>query len=147
MLGPKGLVLTVNSKGRADRGQALLGPGLGDLVGRAVVSYSDPVRTMEDLDGVSLSGEGEIPITDEDLEQAVHRHLDKHYRRVLDEPLPVLGGITPREAAEAGGKRRREAIDWLKGLENMEHRRARLQGHAAYDTGWIWKELGIRKPR
>ncbi len=147
VLGPKALGLTVNSKGRAERGQALLGPRLGDLVGRPMVSYSDPVKTMEDLDGMSLSGEEEIPIPDEELEQAVQEHLDRHYRRVLDEPLSVLGGFTPREAAKGGGKSRREVTDWLKGLENTEHRRARLQGHAAYATGWMWKELGIRKPR
>lgn len=147
VLDRKNLVLKVNSKGRAGRGQALLGPRLGDLVGRPMVSYSDPVKKMEDLDGASLSGGEGISIPDGDLERAVHAHLDRHYSRVLDEPLPVLGQKTPREAAKGGGKGRREAVDWLKGVENTEHRRARLQGHGAYDTGWIWKELGIRKPR
>lgn len=145
-LGPKALVLKVNSKGRVERGQKLFGPRLGDLVGQPMVSYGNPVKTMEDLDGVSLSGK-EVTISDEDLEQAVHDHLDRHYRRVLDEPLPALGEKTPRQAVKGRGKSRGEVVDWLKGLDNMEHRRAREHGHGAYDTGWIWKELGIRKPR
>lgn len=145
-LGPKALVLKVNSKGRVERGQKLLGPCLGDLVGRPMVSYGKPVKTMDDLGGVSLSGEG-VPISDEDLEQGVHDHLDRHYRRVLDEQLPALGEKTPRQAAKGRGKCRGEVVDWLKGLDNMEHRRAREQGHAVYDTGWIWRELGIREPR
>ena len=34
--------------------------------------------------------------------------LDRHYRRVIDEPLPALGNIPPREAVRtAGGASRR----------------------------------------
>ena len=38
-------------------------------------------------------------------------------------------------------------IDWLKQLENTEHRRAAQRGHRSYDTAWLWRELGIEAPR
>ena len=82
----------------------------------------------------------------EEVQQAIHAQLDRHYHRVLDEPVPMLGGKTPREAAKGRGRSRGDVVEWLKGLENVEHRRSRSAGHAAYDTGWMWKELRIRKP-
>lgn len=143
VLGPDRLVLTTNSKGRGERGRELLVSRLGELVGRAMVSYGDPAKAMEGMGEGTLSGEEEIPIPPEEMERAIHAHLDRHYRRVLDEPVPMLEEMTPREAAK--GRSRGDVIEWLKGLENLEYRRARAAGHAAYDTGWMWKELGIRK--
>ena len=66
--------------------------------------------------------------------QAIHLFLDGHYRHTLDEPLPVLGGKTLRQAVTTN-KGREQAVDWLKQLENIEHRRAADQGHKAYGHG------------
>ena len=72
--------------------------------------------------------------------------LDDHYRRTLDDPLPMLDGKTLREAARTRTGRP-QVIDWLKELENIEHRRAAHEGHRPYDTAWLWRELGIEVPR
>lgn len=45
------------------------------------------------------------------------RSLDDHYRRVLDQPVPTLGGRSPRAAARTA-KGREEVAAWLKTLEN-----------------------------
>ncbi|MDE0714267.1 MAG: hypothetical protein OXI10_05275 [Gammaproteobacteria bacterium] len=146
VLGPERLVLTTNSKERGERGRVLLVSRLGELVGRAVVSYGDPAKAMEGMDAGKRPEEEEIPMPPEEVQQAIHAQLDRHYHRVLDEPVPMLGGKTPREAAKGRGRSRGDVVEWLKGLENVEHRRSRSAGHAAYDTGWMWKELRIRKP-
>ena len=78
--------------------------------------------------------------------QVIHSYLDDHYRRTLDDPLPMLDGKSLRETA-ATRKGRARVIDWLKQLENTEHRRAAQQGHRPYDTAWLWRELGIEAPR
>ena len=137
------LTLTVNSMERADRGQALLASRLGDLVGRALVSSQDPYQAMEKQSSGSVPDDSGPP--PEEAVQAIHSYLDEHYRQTLDEPLPVLGGRTLRRAARTK-KGRREVIDWLKQLENLEYRRAAGQGLRVYDTRWIWKELGIERP-
>ena len=72
--------------------------------------------------------------------------LDDHYRRTLDDPLPMLDGKTLREAARTRTGRP-QVIDWLKELENIEHRRAAQEGHRPYDAAWLWRELGIEVPR
>lgn len=128
---------------RAERGHKLLSSHLGDLVGSALTSSQEPSQALQEYRAKQREEEVRIP-TEEEV-KAIHLHLDDHYRQTLDEPLPMLGGKTLRKAA-ATKNGRQEAIDWLKQLENMEHRRAATEGHSPYDTGWIWQELGIERP-
>ena len=137
------LKLRVNSMERAERGHKLLSSHLGDLVGSALTSSQEPSQALQEYRAKQRQEEVRIP-TEEEV-KAIHLHLDDHYRQTLDEPLPMLGGKTLRKAA-ATKNGRQEAIDWLKQLENMEHRRAATEGHSPYDTGWIWQELGIERP-
>ena len=46
----------------------------------------------------------------------VHDMLDRQYRTLLDEPVPMLGNTSPRAAAETKAGRVRVA-EWLKYLE------------------------------
>ena len=62
------------------------------------------------------------------------------------EPLPFLGGKTPRQAAKTK-KGREDVIDWLKMLENSEARRPAGQGKQPYDFRWMWRALKIDHPR
>lgn len=142
-IGAGRLKLSVNSAERAERGHELLSSRLGDLVGPALRSSKEPQQALQEYRAERRQEDARRP-TDEEVE-AIRLYLDDHYRRTLDEPLPMLGGKTLRQAAatKAG---RQEAIDWLKQLENMEHRRTAAGGHVAYETGWIWQELGIERP-
>jgi len=146
VLNTKTLILDANSRERGERGQALLESHLGDLIGRAVTSCTDIHKMMEDRGKQDPREEIEKPPPDEDLEQSIHDYFDKHYHRVLDTPIPLLGQMTPREAANRSVESRFEVIDWLKGLENVEQRNACNVGSTAYDTTWMWRELGIRRP-
>ena len=137
------LVLSVNSRERAGRGRELLASRLGDLVGPALIAQQTPERALEERSGQAPD---EPAIAPEEAVQVIHSYLDDHYRRTLDDPLPMLDGKSLREAA-ATRKGRARVIDWLKQLENTEHRRAAQQGHRPYDTAWLWRELGIEAPR
>jgi len=107
------------------------------------VSSQDPLELLEA--GVEQPARNVEPPPEEAL-QAIHAMLDDHYRRTLDEPIPALGGKTLRRAVKTKAGRA-EAIDWLKQLENIEHRKAARSGQKAYDTRWIWQELGIERFR
>lgn len=137
------LVLAVNSQERAERGRELLASRLGDLVGTPLISHQDPEQAMAEYAG---QPEEELGLPPEEAARIVHAHLDEHYRRTLDEPIPMLDDKTLRQAA-ASTEGRGQAIDWLKQLENTEHRRAAQQGEKPYDTAWIWHELGLEAPR
>jgi hypothetical protein len=76
--------------------------------------------------------------------QVVGQFYEQHYRRWLDEPVPALGNRTPREAARLKAARPR-LVALLQEVENMAARQ-RLEGRPAYDFGWMWAELGLRRP-
>ena len=138
------VALRVNSKERAKRGQTLLSSQLGDLVGKATMTSQDPLELLKA--GTDRPAPDDIEPPSEEAQQAIHAVLDDHYRRTLDAPLPLLGGRTLRQAAKTKTGRS-EVVNWLKGLENAEHRKAARDGQKAYDTSWIWKELDIERFR
>ena len=78
-----------------------------------------------------------------DEERALVRQgLDDHYRRVLDQPIPALGGKSPRAATKTPRGREKVAA-WLKTLENHSARRPVGDPIGDYDFGWMWQELGV----
>jgi hypothetical protein len=122
----------------------LLEGALGELV-RA------PLTEIQTVEQIRASRQGEeSPASDLSPEIAtpiVHGMLDKQYRATLDEPVGMLGDISPRSAI-ATAKGREKVAAWLKYLENSS------AGHvdskdpmATYDFGRIWRELGIENLR
>lgn len=138
------LILTTNSVARAERATALLRETLGDRILEPAVR----IETLDDMaaqamaeDSHNLDDDFEVP--PEIATSLVHRLLDGQYRRTLDEPVPMLGGLSPRAAADREDTRPQVA-DWLKYLENSSSSpRNPADPMATYDFGWMWTELGI----
>ena len=76
----------------------------------------------------------------------VHQALTDHYRKTLDEPIPALGGQTPRKAVKTA-KGRKKVIAWLKMLENQSAQQRPEDPMGAYDFTWLWRELGVGDER
>jgi hypothetical protein len=137
------VVLTASSVERAERGQAMVREALGELVGTPLTSMQTPEQMLaersaeDDDDGVE-----EPPLPPEETEAVMREVMDQHYRGVLGEPVPMLDGKSPRQAARSKTGRRKVA-EWLKYLENQAARRAGAGGMPAYDFGWMWEELKI----
>src|SRR3546814_5242687 len=77
----------------------------------------------------------------------IHAMLDRQYRATLDEPIGILGDITPRAAVQTAAGRHRVA-GWRKHLENRSS--SQLDANdpmATYDFTWMWRELGIENLR
>ena len=72
----------------------------------------------------------------------IHAQLDMHYRQRLDEPIPMLGNISPRKAAKTA-KGRAKIASWLKFLENRTAQQDPGDPMADYDLTWLWQELGV----
>ena len=88
-----------------------------------------------------------IKVSPEVARPLIHAHLDRHYGKILDEPLPVLGYVSPREAARSDAGRSK-VVDWLKDMENHVARSGDGDDPMAdYDFGWIWRELGVAEKR
>ena len=137
------LVLVANSQRRCDLGCALLFGILGERLKK-------PWLTTETVDRLiaSARAEPQQPATPEEESCAiVHDYLDRHYRDVLDQPVPMLGGKSPRAAVRTASGRIKVA-GWLKMMENTTAKSAEHNSALAiYDFGWLWNELGIDELR
>ncbi|NHN89995.1 hypothetical protein, partial [Acetobacter conturbans] len=137
------LRLQVNSKERAERGKALLRAALDDLVGTPLTQIMTAEQAMEESGSGGQDPAAALQIPPEEEARIIGQMLERHYRQTLDEPVPALGNVTPRQAAQTAAGRKKVAA-WIKGIENTTARAGGGQGAmAAYDFGWIWQELGI----
>ena len=135
------LALSVNSARRAERGQTILKEALGDLAKLPLVEIRTLDQVMAERDPNGPPASSDLP---PELErQLVHDLLDRQYRFVLDEPVPALGGVSPRQAATTP-KDRAKVVAWLKTLENRSGRAPDPDDPmATYDFTWMWRELGV----
>lgn len=143
----RALILAVTSAERATRGTALVTQALGDLVGTPLTE----IETIEQAMAARREGRTvSEPAPDIPVEVAiplVHAMLDRQYRATLDEPVGMLGEITPRQAARTAAGRER-LVEWLKYLENRSCNQLDPNDPmATYDFIWIWRELGIEQLR
>jgi hypothetical protein len=74
-------------------------------------------------------------------EDLVLDHLARHYRKWIDERVPMLDDKTPREAARDPA-RRSKVEELIRGLEGM-YERSLKTNQPAYDPSWMWAELGF----
>ena len=58
-----------------------------------------------------------LEISLEQRRNIIHQCMDKHYRRMLDQPVPMLGNRSPRNAVKTDAGRQK-VVAWLKTLEN-----------------------------
>jgi hypothetical protein len=119
-----------NSKERAKRLKHLLEDLFGDLIQYRTTIYEDPEARIPLWDGLRANPSA----------------LESDYKNWLDEEVPALGGMTPREAALAPDGRER-LTDLLKELENENEKVLRLglknDGHTVFPVDWIREELGL----
>lgn len=139
----RAVLLSVNSAARAAQGAQMIQGVLADLV-RA------PLTEIQTIDQVRESAADAPPIEEIPLEVAtglVHAMLDKQYRAVLNESVPMLGDRTPRQAARTPAGREK-LVTWLKFLENRSGGQTDpTDPMATYDFGWLWRELGVENLR
>ncbi|MGB7098570.1 MAG: hypothetical protein WBD95_07355 [Xanthobacteraceae bacterium] len=135
------LVLETNSQQRAERGRALLASALAGLVGEPLIESRTVVQLM-----VSQSSGNSEPLSSglsPDEEQAVlQASMDRHYMDLLDQPIPMLGNMTPRRVAKSA-RGRAKLVAWLKLLENGAARQEAVSPTTGCDLSWMWSELGV----
>jgi hypothetical protein len=135
------LALSANSRERLERGLLMLASVLKGLVGPPAVE----AQTVPELMAARSSATGTASASRPSPEQerdVLHAFLDRHYERLLDDKVPSLGGLTPREAATTDVGRRK-LVEWLKYLENNTERHDPADPARDYDFLWLWKRLGI----
>ncbi|MGY4397417.1 hypothetical protein ACVWZA_002611 [Sphingomonas sp. UYAg733] len=139
------VILSVNSARRAKKGQALLDKLLAGLV-------RSPLVEIQTIDQIVAANADAAPAPDPDIppaevERIIHDMIDRQYRATLDEPVGMLGDVTPRAATKTAAGRKK-LVEWLKYLENGTSRRGSAEDPmATYNFDWMWRELGIEELR
>jgi len=134
------LRLETNSRERADRLRDLVEKRLGTLVTFRIREHADPASQLGGATARGARPSPAEPIPPEVL--AVIRQMQaEHYRRWLDDELPALGGLTPREAAKHKGAARRK-LELI--LAEIEHAEAGQPADARLDVSALRHELGLK---
>lgn len=109
----------------------------------AVYGPDEAVASDDDRDPVGAEPAVPEEVRRQELE-AAHR---KHYEKFLDEPVPALGGKSPRAAA-ADPAMRPQLVDLMKGHLHGLERRCR-EDNLRLDINWVLDalDLGSLKPR
>ncbi|BAV66921.1 hypothetical protein SCLO_7000200 (plasmid) [Sphingobium cloacae] len=143
----RALVLAVTSAERAKRGTALITDALAGLVGSPLTTIETIEQAMAARAEGLTTSEPAPAIAPEVATPLVHAMLDRQYRATLDEPVGMLGDISPRAAVRTAAGRYRVA-GWLKHLENRSSAHPEPNDPmATYDFTWMWRELGIEDLR
>ncbi len=136
----RALVLAVNSVERSEIGRALLSEMLGGRIGKPSVKTESIEQIMESREAAMPH---KLDISEDERCAIIHDQLDRHYRDALDQPVPMLGGETPRAAVKTNSGRIK-VVDWIKILENRTAKSGESDSPmASYSFGWMWTELGI----
>ena len=139
----RSLIVNVNSAARAERAIAMLCAALGRLVAAPLTQ----IQTVEQMMAQQRNGPrpaSEVP--PEIQTKLVHAALDKQYRALLEQPVPMLGNLTPRSAARTKSGREKLAV-WLKHLENRSRQPVATDPMTTYDFAWLWRELKVEDLR
>jgi hypothetical protein len=90
-----------------------------------------------------------LNLSEEERRTIIHDGLDRHYRDLLDQPIPVLGNKSPRASVKTAKGRAKVVVDWLK--TSLENHTAKFAGNndemATYNFSWLWTELGVNELR
>jgi hypothetical protein len=136
----KALILSVNSQARSERGRAMLSEALDGLVTQPLVEIQTLEQCMATRDPAPPQS---LNLSEDERHTIIHDGLDRHYRDLLDQPIPMLGNKSPRAAAKTA-KGRAKVVDWIKTLENHTAKFAgRTDEMATYNFSWLWTELGV----
>jgi hypothetical protein len=132
------LRLETNSVPRANALRVLVQDRLGPLVSFRLREHADPVAQLGGGLGLAHAAE-EAPMPAEVLE-VVRKMQAEHYRRWLDEAIPALGGLTPRDAAKRKGAPRKALLLLL---AEIEHAEAGQPAARRFDVGAMRRDLGL----
>ena len=132
------LILKMMGEDRFSKGKKRLEKLLGETITHRVDSSKSVESALSQASSKSSkSAENSIP--DDVKEKVMKDYIDRHFSDWIDNPLPALDGISPREAinTKAGKKK---VVNLLREMEFLYNGK---NSNIIYDVSWIREELGI----
>jgi hypothetical protein len=129
------LRLETNSRQRADALRERVEVACGGLLRHRAREHADPLSPA-----VAAAAPDSTPETPPpEVEQLLLEFKRRHYAEWLDQAIPALDGLSPREAVRTA--QGRDAVDVL--LKDMENHEQRASGQDAFDFRELRRELRL----
>jgi len=101
-----------------------------------------PPALLENVGGMQIASSlVDLPDSDSGNFQSLNDYLETYYRKILEEPVPQLDGLTPIEAAQ-DFVARPKLVEWAKGLVRTADYQSLTTGEEV-DVNWMLKELNL----
>ena len=134
------------SQGYADRGRPWFEALARDAVQFLSREVSDPKGALAHA-SVTQKDKSDRPaphLPPDVMTEVIEKAIRRSYANWPDEPIPALGGTTPRQAIRtAAGLERVKGL--LRGYEASETRQAQRDGRRAISYAFLWDALGIAR--
>lgn len=137
------LTLETNSEARAERGRRMLEDLAPESLRYRMTGTEDMKQTLARAES-RHQAEPPRSIPPDVEAELLHQYYENHYRAWVDQPVPALDNLTPRQAA-SDRQRRQKLITLLKDFENRAAHEAN-EGRPSYDFTWMWQELKLQQP-
>ena len=135
----KGLTLECISKERLKRGKKRLSNLLKGHMNHKVDTFEDMKAA---LDGDRRERHDEEEELDSRAEFMMESMVHQKFRDWIDERIPALDSMTPREAVKSVDSRDK-VLEMIKDIENREERK-KMKGMSYMDISFIREELGLK---
>lgn len=91
---------------------------------------------IEETDSNNIEPPEKLELSEEELSGVLRQYFDEHLRNCLNDKIPILNNMTPKECAIKDPKRLKT---WLKMME--ENIKEQTQG--TYEIAWVYEELRL----
>lgn len=134
------LLVETNSVARADAAKALITTALGSLVRFRIREEADVQELIRDAREARESGQlPPPPESTPEMDAMMRQFREDYMQRWLDDSIPALGGLTPREAA--ADPKHHAPLQAL--LRDVEYHESQLPAAQQCDMGRLRKQLGM----
>ena len=134
------LRIETNSIRRVDTLRASVEEKLERLVRYRLRSEANTEQLLANANTSKDRANSERELPPPEILAKMREYREQHMTRWLDDSIPALGGMTPREAV--GNPKQRKALEVL--LKSFEHSEARLPEEERIDIGRLRRALGLR---
>ena len=134
--------------GLAEQGRVWFDALAGGTVKFRLRELSDPKGMLSKADSATPSAaqSAALPpgLDPEAMAAVMETFIHRHYAKWADEPVPVLGGQTPRQAIKsAAGLERVKGL--LRSYQDGESRQAAQQGRREISYQFLWDEMDLAR--
>lgn len=134
------MMVESNSTRRADDLRSLLDAHLGELVRHRLREETSQMELLRrGAEGTSRPGSNTLPGNSREFASIAKDFRERHMLAWLDDEIPALGDLTPREAAKS--PRSRKSLELL--LREFENHEARLPENERFDVNRLRIELDM----